>query len=246
MKKIALLIAFTAGLQACALTLSMNPVPLEGQKEIYNSGVATVISKKKNTIVALRPASSSYDSTQRPEIIVSVFNRSDKEFNISPQNIKVLVDGKPTKVRTYEDLVAEVKRKQTIQTVAAILSGVADGINAENAGYTYHNGSTTVYGNRGYRTYSGSTYNSTAAQQARAAANARSQANLTSIQQNTEHSLSNLSNTILRKTTVMPNGWKGGYIVFENVEKSHEPHEITFLVEASGEVHEFTFNHNRI
>ncbi|WP_153042352.1 hypothetical protein [Pseudovibrio sp. W64] len=107
-------------------------------------------------------------------ILGSVFNRSDSEFHISPQNIKVLVDGKPTKVRTYEELVAEVKRKQTIQAVAAALSGVADGINAANAGYTYHRGSTSVYGNSGYSgygTYSGTTYNAAQANRAQAEAN---------------------------------------------------------------------------
>ncbi|QUS55790.1 hypothetical protein [Pseudovibrio brasiliensis] len=249
MKKSALLFLFSLGLQACASTLSMSPKLQEGQKEVYDSGVATVISKKQNTIVALRPATSTYESTQRPEMIVSVFNRSAKEFNISTQNVKVLVDGKPAKIRTYEELVADVKRQQTMQAIAAAFAGAADSINAANSGYTYHSGSTSVYGNNGYSgygTYSGRTYNAAAANQAQAAASARSQANFTAIRQNAERSLINLSKTILRKTTVMPNGWEGGYIVFEKVEKSQEPHEITFLVETAGEVHEFTFDHNKM
>ena len=149
MKKIILVIAAAIGLQACASTLTMNPLPKNGQKEIYDSGVGTIISEKKGSVVALRPSASRYESTQRPQVILSVLNNTSKPFDISTSNIRVFVDGEPTKVFTYEELVAEVKRKQTMLAIAAGLSAVADGVNAANAGYSRQTGTVSVYGNGG-------------------------------------------------------------------------------------------------
>jgi hypothetical protein len=239
-------------LQGCASTLKMDPQALDGQQEVYHEGVEAVISPKK-ALVALRPTATTYSSEGRPTIVVSVLNGTKESFNFSTEDIQVFVDEVPHRVFTYDELVAEVKRKQTWAAVAAALNGAAQSMNAANAGYSYQSGTTNAYaydnyGNSayGYGSYSGYTYNAAAAQQARATANSQTQANMQAIKNQTEQSLGALSSTMLKKTTVMPQAWHGGYVTINKIQNAAQPHEIKVVITAAGEEHEFLFNHFKV
>lgn len=252
MNKILMLAIFALFLQGCASTLKLDPQALDGQQEVYQEGVEAIISPKK-ALVAIRPSANTYSSEGRPTIVVTVLNGTDESFNFSTEDMQVFVDEAPHKVFTYDELVAEVKRKQAWAAFAAALNGAAQSMNAANAGYTYNSGSYNAYaydnyGNRayGYGSYSGYTYNAAAAQQAQATANAQTQANMQAIRNQTEQSLSSLSTTMLKKTTVLPQAWHGGYVTIDKISNANQPHEIRVVVTVAGEEHKFLFKHFKV
>jgi hypothetical protein len=252
MNKLLTIAVFALLLQGCASTLKLDPQALDGQQKVYQEGVEAIISPKK-ALVAIRPSANTYSSEGRPTIVVTVLNGTAEMFNFSTEDVHVFVDGVPHKVFTYDELVAEVKRQQAWAAFAAALSGAAQSMNAANAGYTYNSGTYNAsaydnYGNRayGYGSYSGYTYNAAAAQQAQAAANAQTQANMQAIKNQTEQSLSALSATMLKKTTVLPQAWHGGYVTIDKIPNKEQPHEIRVVVTAAGEEHEFLFNHFKV
>ncbi|ARM30715.1 hypothetical protein [Prosthecochloris sp. HL-130-GSB] len=236
-------------LQGCASTLQLDPQAYDGQEMIYQEGVEAIMSQKK-ALVAIRPEAITYSSEDRPTIVITVQNGTMKPFDFSTENVQVFVDGEPHKVFTYDELVSEVKRKQTWSAIAAALSGVARSMNAANAGYTYNSGTLNAYtydnsgnGINGFGSYSGYTYNAAAAQQAQAAANAQTQAEMQAIVNSTEQSLDALSATMLKKTTVLPQALHGGYVTIEKIPIADHPRDIKVVIMAAGEEHEFLFKH---
>ena len=119
-------------MKGCATTLRLDPVAIEGQQELYQEGTKTLI-WPKNSLVAIRPSTNTYQSAQRPTLVVSVLNGTEKPFNFSTEDIDVYVDNKPIKVSTYDELVAEVKRQRAFAAFAIALSSVAQSMNAANA-----------------------------------------------------------------------------------------------------------------
>lgn len=252
MKKLFFMFSTAILLQGCASTLKMEPQALDGQQEIFQEGIESVISAKES-LVAVRSSSKTYSSEHRPTFVISVLNGTDTPFNFSTEDVKVYVDEIPHKVFTYDELVAEVKRKQAWAAVAAALNGVSRSMNAANAGYTYQSGTANAYAYNNYggsaygtSTYSGYSYNAAAAQQAQASANAQNQAEFKAVQTQTEDSLNALSATILKKTTVMPQARHGGYITIEKLDDINVNHELKVIVTVSGEEHEFLFNHYKL
>jgi len=251
MKKTIAAICLAVLLGGCVSTLTLQPTVLDGQQRIYQQGIESVISTKK-VVVAIRPSSSTFKSQARPTVIISVFNRTDEPFDLSTEDIEAFADGHPLKVFTYEELTAEIKSRQAWAAVAAALNGAAQSMNAANAGYRYQSGTFngSVYGSNGYSaygsgSYSGYTYDPAAAQQAQAAANAQTQANLETINNETENALRGLSSTILRRTTVLPRTWAGGYVTLAKMPPD-QPHEIRIVVHAAGEQHEFLLRQVRL
>ena len=126
-------------------------------------------------------------------------------------------------------------------------------MNAANVGYSYNPGTSNAYAYNSYSngaygsgTYSGYTYNAAAAQQAQAAASARTQANMEAIYSRTEQSLNELGSTILKKTTIVPQMLHGGYVVIAKIPDPTRPHEIKVVVTTDGERHEFLLQHSKV
>ena len=206
MHKIVFIFILISFLQGCATTLRLDPVAIEGQQELYQEGTKTLISPK-NSLVAIRSSTNTYQSSQRPTLVVSVLNGTEKPFNFSTEDIDVYVDNKHVKVFTYDELVAEVKRQQTFAAIAIILGGVAQSMNAANAGHTYHSGTynSSYYSNYGYSgygsgSYSGYSYNSAAALQAQSAANTQMLTNMAAIKSQTNQTLNQNTQTTNNKT----------------------------------------------
>ena len=204
----------------------------------------------KKALVAIRPEAKTYSSDDRPTIVITVLNGTEKPFDFSTENVRVFVDGDSHKVFTYDELVAEVKREQVWSTIAAALSGAVRSMNAANAGYTYNSGGFNKFaydnkenGVNGFGSYSDYTYNAAAAQQARIAANAQTQADMQAIVNSAEQSLDALSATMLKKTTVFPQAWHGGYVTIDKIPIADQPRDVKVVVMAAGEEHEFLFKH---
>ena len=100
-------------IQGCASTLSMfkiDPQTLSGQEAISQEGIKAVISRK-NARVTIRPSADTYSSEDRLTIVVSVYG-AEEPFNFSTRNIQAFVDGKPHRVFTYDELVADIKEQE--------------------------------------------------------------------------------------------------------------------------------------
>lgn len=246
--RLSVLTAIALLIQGCASTLTLEPQARSGQHELYREGVETLVSAKK-ALVVIRPRSSTYSSNERPTFVIYVVNGTDTPFNFSTGDVRVLVDGSPHKVFTYKELRAEIENRRRSQAIAAALRGISQSLNAANAGYKYHSGTYNAYaydnhGNSAYEygAYSGYTYDPAASQQARAAANARMFRNMSEIRSEAEHSLKQLSHTMVRKTTILQHKGYGGYVTVAKIDSSSKPVPITVIVTAAGEQHKFLFH----
>ena len=245
MKKIIYIPIVGILVQGCGSSYQLDPQIQKGQNEIYISGIETVVSKKKAN-VTIRSGSKTYSSEDRPQLLVSVTNKTNRPFNFSTENIRVYVDGKPHKVYTYDELVDEVNTEEIWSQVAAGLAGAARSYNASSSAYKYnYNYNYNPYGTYSYPSTS-YTYDYAASQQARDAARAQTDSDMRDIQNRSAQSLAALESTIVRKTTIQPYSTYGGYVTFENIENKQKKHDVTVLVTAAGQEHKFVFNHFKV
>ncbi|ASQ90241.1 hypothetical protein CHL67_04280 [Prosthecochloris sp. GSB1] len=109
-------------LQGCSATstLKLDPQTLDNQHKVLQDGVEAIISTKK-ALVAVRPGAETYSSQGRPTIVVTVLNGAEEPFDFSSDDVRVLVDGKPHKVFSCNELVAEAERLREGATIAAAL-----------------------------------------------------------------------------------------------------------------------------
>lgn len=112
MKKTVFAIALGMLMLGCVTTtmLKLDPLTLDGQKKSSQDGFKTVTSEK-NVRVKVRSATDTYTSEDRPGLGISVYSNAGA-FTFSPKNIQVFVDGKPQRVFTYNELVADVRENQ--------------------------------------------------------------------------------------------------------------------------------------
>lgn len=239
-------------LSGCASTLRVQPVAAPDQQTMYKDGTEAIISKKRS-VVTVRPSDNTYTSEQRPTFVVSVLNGTDKPIVFSTEDITASAAGSPLKVFSYDELVAEVENQRKWAAVAAALSGMAQSMSAAQAGnqYTYGSYNTSYYGNRGYSgygygTYSAYTYNPAAAAQAQAAANAQMNQNFENINSSANAALSDLGRKILKKETVLPNEWHGGYVKLQQAPIPETSNSILLRVLLGDEEHSFEFMQTKV
>ncbi|NTU49832.1 MAG: hypothetical protein HGA87_02895 [Desulfobulbaceae bacterium] len=79
------------------------------------------------------------------------------------------------------------------------------------------------------------TYNRAAADAAQARVNAQTTQNLNDINASAEARLSHLSNTILKKETVYPNTWYGGFVEIEETPIPEKSNILSLNVNFAGE-----------
>jgi len=153
--------------QGCATYGRISGNPLADQKSVYKDGRKTLISVKQST-VAIAPETDTVKSGQRDNFVVAVNNGTNHEILFSTDDVTTYfkTNGQKSalKVFSYDELVAEEKKRQAWAAVAAALQGAADSMNAANAGYsntygTYSGSAYSSYGTSayGYGTYSGTT-----------------------------------------------------------------------------------------
>ena len=217
MRGYSLLLGLSVAVAGCAaqrIDLAAGP----GQDAIVRDGVPALVSKKRN-VVMLRPNSRLLKGNSRPAFTVVVKNQGDRPETLLETNItaKQAVEGKQVAMRVYryDELVQEEQTRQTIQAVGVALSAAGRSMNAANAGHVNTTGSISTYGPYGntYGTYTANTYDPYRAQAAQSLANAQTQADIESLQEQGDANLAALSNTILKDNTVMPGEWIGGTIV---------------------------------
>lgn len=245
-----------AGMQGCATYGKVSGIASEGQKSIFKDGRNTLLSIKQNT-VAVAPKDETVTSGQRGDFIIAVNNGTSQDIIFSSADVTAFtnINSQLTmlKVFGYDELVAEEKKRQKRAAFAAALQGVSDSMNATNAGYsnTYGTYSGSAFSNNGnsaysYGSYSSTTYNYAAAQAARNAAQARSEARMARIDAEGRENLRNLSSTILKKETIFPGAWHGGIVKVELPKVSEQPQEVDLVVDIAGEKHKFRFIEEKV
>lgn len=255
-KQIALFLC-VASLASCATYSKINCIESADQRMIYRDGRESTISAKTH-IVVIALESSTIQNGTRANFIIAVRNGIDREINFSTENITAkLKSGIPgpdasMKVYSYEELVREEKKRQAWAAFGAALQGMSESMNAANAGYsnTYGTYSGSAYSNYGtsaygYGSYSSTTYDYGAAQAARNAANARSEARLNQIAAEGRANLQSLSSIILKKQTIFPNDWHGGIVKIQMPQVGDSPNSFIVDVNVNDELHSFVFTQEK-
>lgn len=243
-------------LGGCATSYEVKPIAQNGTEIQFQNGSECLISDKINIATIAPQDGIHYRSKRRAMFVVAVKNESSKKFNFFNQNIKVKYNDQDgsvflLSVYSYEDLVAEERRRQAWAAIGAGLEAMGDSMSAANAGYsnTYGSYSGNSYSNYGSNyqhsgTFSAQTYDYGAAQAAQNAARAKSDANFRRIAEDARKNNAHLANSILRKHTVMPQQWHGGEIQFD-LPKLTPNGNLIFTVDTNGEIHSFNFSIKR-
>ena len=243
-----LLVSVLVLLTGCQTMTSLNLVPQTAQETSYVEGQAAIKSVKADSTVVLSSAFREIENGSRIDVVVNVRNSSNSSFILDTSAFTITSPSTgPLKVYTYDELVAEQKKKANSAAALAAFAGAMDMMAASYSGYqtttgTYGGTSYGSYGGSVYTsgTYSATTYNSAAAQQAINAASDRTTANIQNIQQSSAATLQNLKNNILKKTTMEPGMWYGGLTRFEAPElKKDESRLYTLVVRVGGDTHTF-------
>src|SRR5262249_45619762 len=135
----------------CATNETVQFRPRPQQDAVMRDGRPALVSKAKNSIVLISPASRQFRRGDRPVYVVGIYNlgRTPADFRVGSIEATQDVNGQLTSLQviTYEQLVSEERRRQV---VAAVLTGVAAGANAAAASRAgYYNSNSTVYTPRG-------------------------------------------------------------------------------------------------
>ena len=233
---IGLVILSAVAMYGCS-SIGVKPQPGAGQSTFFSAGTEAIVSGGRSTI-ALRPEKPAFPAAEKPTFILTAINGQNFSVIISTENISAQLNGTPVRVYTYAELVKEVETAAAIQAFGAAMASVGRSMSAANAGHQYHYGY-APYGSPYATTYY--TYDAAAAQQARTAAQAQTDADFYRLQTETEAALAALESTILRKQTVFPGEGYGGYIKLEPISLAEGENTLTVSVEFGGETEEFMF-----
>ncbi len=162
-------------------------------------------------------------------------------------------------VFSYDELTAEVRRKQAWATVGVALAGAAGALSAANAGYSHSYGTYSgnswgsysgalngTYSSNTTGVYSTTTYDAGRAYAAQSLNNAQMAANLSAVQLEGQQRLAELQNTILKDNTVLPGEWVGGIVMLDVPRKAPDGiARYRIEVRFGGEVHTFMVSEGR-
>jgi len=175
------------------------------QQAMMRDGQPALVSRQKNSLVLVRPASRQFQANGRPVFVVGINNlgKTPVDFRVSQVEAVQHVGGSDyaMTVVTYEMLVQEEKNRQI---AAALLTGVAavgNAAAASQAGYGHY---TTPSGR------TGTFYDPTAAAIARGNAAAQNEAMVASTVEAGQRNMAALEQTVIKDNTLMPGEWYGG------------------------------------
>ena len=182
-------------LSGCNTTEVARFQPQGNQQAMIRDGRSAIVSKKKNSIVLVSPASREFRSGGRPVFVVGTTNLSTQPATFLVQNVTVhqkqngeIVAALP--VKTFEQLASE---ERTRQVVAAVLVGAAaagNAYSASQAGYGTAYG--TVHAGNRVSTVQATYFDPTANAIARANANAQNEAIIANTVENGRRNLAGL------------------------------------------------------
>jgi hypothetical protein len=178
-----------------------------GQQAIMRDGQPALVSRQKNSLVLVRPASREIKSGGRPVFVVGINNISPNPVNFTVAQVEatqmVAQQAYPMQVITYEALVQE---ERNAQVGRAILVGLAAGANAYGASQAGHGRYTTPSGR------TGTFYSPTAAAISQNRAAYQNDAMISATIEQGQANLANLEQGVIKDNTLMPGEWYGGQL----------------------------------
>jgi hypothetical protein len=201
-------------LPGCVTNETVRFQPNAQQQALVRDGNPALVSRQKNSIVLIRPASREFRAGGRPVFVIGINNltKSPLEFRVAAVDASQTVNAQSTalKVITYDELVQEEKNRQVM---AAILVGVAAGANAASASRAgYYNRNTTVHTPRGTYTAHTSGYSPTAAAIAQTNASMQNEAMISATIERGQANLAGLEQAVIKDNTLLPGEWYGGQL----------------------------------
>ena len=204
------------------------------------------------TTAAIAASQEKFPINTRPFFIIAVNNLSPQPVTFSTENVAFTMEGKELKVFSYQELVQEIEQQRRSAAMTHALIGAAGVLGAAmDGGRTYHSGTyqtqTSIYGNNNLYTgdttgvYSGTTYDPLATLQAQNTINAQTANNIAAVNNAADKRLNIVQNRILKKETVLPNTWYGGYVRISNLAGPQTPKTIKSTISIGKDLHEFFF-----
>jgi hypothetical protein len=230
-----------AMLSGCVTTETVHFRPKPDQQAMVRDGTSALVSRRKNSIVLIRPAAREFRTGGRPVFVVGMNNLSKGplDFRVGDIQATQSINGEVTglKVITYEELAQEERNRQV---ASAILVGLAAGANAaaaSQAGY-YHSTSTVVGPHGGFATVNTTGYSPTAAAIAQSNASAQNEAMISATIERGQANLANLEQSVMKDNTLLPGEWYGGQLHLQPLAQSGEAKSYKIVLMVGADRHE--------
>jgi hypothetical protein len=177
------------------------------QQAMMRDGQPALVSKQRNSLVLVRPASRQLQANGRPVFVVGINNLGKQPVDFVVGQVEAVQHASGSdfemKVVTYDMLVQEEKSRQV---AAAILTGVAAAGNAYSASHAGYGHYTTPSGR------SGTFYSPTAAAIAQSNAAAQNDAMISATVEAGQRNMATLEQSVIKDNTLMPGEWYGGQL----------------------------------
>jgi hypothetical protein len=234
MKRAAPAMALVMALSGCtpnySSTLAATPhQSVRSQQSVrYSRGTPTLTSIKEHGAVGISPVYSQFRG--RFAIAIVAANRGTRPANLGYENISIRgPNGAAVRTFTQDDLKRQARNKAAVSTLAI----------SPGAGYSTTSGSVNT--GYGYATYSETTYNSVAANDAERRADEEAAAAFDEVRNQLNADLARLNGRILRTTTIDPGDSAGGEIVAAKPETGKSGSaNVVVEVDFNGDHHTFT------
>lgn len=207
--RILVVIAISATMAGCVTNTetvqfrSANP----NQQAMMRDGQPALVSRQKNSVVLVRPASRQIQSNGRPVFVVGINNlsRGPIDFRVAQVDVNQRVGASeyPMQVVTFEMLQQEEKNRQIASAILVGVAGAANAYSASRAGY----GSYTTPNGR-----SGTFYSPTAAAIAQNNAAIQNETMVAATIERGQQNMAQLEQAVIKDNTLMPGEWYGGQL----------------------------------
>jgi len=198
-----------AMLSGCASTVTVRFQPKADQRSLVRDGRSALVSRRKNSMVLVSPATREFRTGGRPVFVVGINNLSKGplDFKVSDIQGTQLVNGEVAqlKVITYEELTQEERNRQVASALFVGLAAAGNAMSASQAGY--YNSTSTVYGPRGAYTVNTTGYSPAAAGIAQSNAAAQNDAMISATIEQSRANLANLERSVIKDNTLLRGEW---------------------------------------
>jgi hypothetical protein len=240
MKQFTIVIALLV-VGGCTTTTSLSLDPQAGQELVYDNGMPLAISVSDRTTVAFGLSEKVFENNTNLKFTVMVHNNSDSSILFDDGQITAQLDAprdinkKIIKVYSYDELMADIKKKEQWAAVAAALGAVGNSMSASTAGRSTTTG--TYSGTASTGVYSSTTYDPAVARAASDAADEKNQKLFDDVKNNAQAQRQHVDG-VLRDHTVSPGSWHSGHIFMSNPGSSVNS-KITVQIVFGEDIHVF-------
>lgn len=217
------------------------------QEAMTRDGNPALVSRKKNSLVILRPAARQFAAGGRPVFVVATFNlgRNPIDFRVSDVEVVQIVNQQAAslKVITFEDLMTEERNRQVF---AAVMTGLAAAGNSYSASQQGHYSRTsTVHTSRGTYQVHTTGYSPTANAIAQANASAQNEAMIANTIEQGQRNMASLERGVIKDNTLLPGEWYGGQLHISPPTSVEGPKQYSIALLIGGERHEIDITQDR-